>query len=84
MSDYGVRERRAGMLHLPHIKPLTKFAMQLEDEGMGRVKVPKFDPLDAGIDARVLFLFEKPGPRTVGQNGSGFISRNNDDCWQNI
>jgi len=38
--------------------------------------VPDFDPLDGGINAEVLFLFEKPGPMT---SGSGFISRDNDD-----
>jgi hypothetical protein len=42
-------------------------------------------PLDGGVDARVLFLLEKPGPMTAegssfgGRSGSGFISRNNDD-----
>jgi len=47
--------------------------------------VPEFDPLDGGVDARVLFLLEKPGRKTVdggsisGRSGSGFISRNNDD-----
>jgi hypothetical protein len=49
------------------------------------VEVPEFDSLDGGVDARVLFLFEKPGPMTAEGNGanrrvgSGFISRNNDD-----
>lgn len=46
--------------------------------------------MDGGIAARVLFLFEKPGPMTalVGRReGSGFISRDNDDptaeaIWQ--
>ena len=48
-------------------------------------EVPYFDPLDGGIDARVLCLFEKPGPMTdsrprAGKRiGSEFISRNNDD-----
>ena len=26
----------------------------------GGVEVPEFDPLDGGVDAQVLFLFEKP------------------------
>ncbi|MGV8989387.1 MAG: uracil-DNA glycosylase [Cypionkella sp.] len=48
------------------------------------VAVPDFDPLDGGIDAEVLFLLEKPGPKTdhtaiAGRVGSGFISRDNDD-----
>jgi len=36
-----------------------------------------FDPLDGGVTAQVLFLFEKPGPMAVE---SGFISRDNDDA----
>lgn len=42
--------------------------------------VPGFDPNDGGIGARVLFLFEKPGPMTDARNGgSGMISRDNND-----
>lgn len=41
---------------------------------------PDFDPLDGGVEAEALFLFEKPGPMTSAlSQGSGFISRNNDD-----
>jgi hypothetical protein len=38
--------------------------------------VPHFDPLDGGVQARVLFLLEAPGPNAVV---SGFLSRDNDD-----
>lgn len=46
--------------------------------------MPDFDPLDGGVNAEILFLFEKPGPMTdpnkaAGCAGSGFISRDNDD-----
>lgn len=82
MRDAGVRERRRGMLSLPHVEPLTAYAARLRENGS--VEVPEFDPLDGGVDAQVLFLFEKPGPMTVERGrskrpGSGFISRNNDD-----
>ncbi|MGH9645725.1 MAG: uracil-DNA glycosylase [Bryobacteraceae bacterium] len=83
MRDAGVRDRRRAMLTLPHVAPLTAYAAKLRLRGS--VEVPEFDPLDGGIDARVLFLFEKPGPMTAdgsafsGRSGSGFISRNNDD-----
>ncbi len=40
---------------------------------------PDFDPFDGGIGAQILFLFEKPGPMTSNDGGSGFISRDNDD-----
>jgi hypothetical protein len=42
--------------------------------------VPEFDPGEAGICARVLFLLEAPGPKTNPVNGgSGFISVDNND-----
>jgi hypothetical protein len=45
-------------------------------------EVPYADPLDAGIEARVLIVLEAPGPKTNAFNpvpGSGFISSDNDD-----
>lgn len=81
MRDPAVRERRKAMLGLPHVSGLAAFAAKLRERGS--VEVPEFDPLDGGIDARVLFLFEKPGPMTAEggkRTGSGFISRNNDDA----
>lgn len=80
MRDAAVRERRRAMLGDPHVKPLTDYVAKLLHSGSG--EVPDFDPLDGGVNARVLFLFEKPGPMTAhgGKRvGSGFISRNNDD-----
>jgi hypothetical protein len=70
------------MLRMPHIAPLCRYAATLREEGRG--SVPEFDPMDGGINARALFLFEKPGPmtdesRSGGRMGSGFISRDNDD-----
>ena len=35
--------------------------------------------MDGGVDAEILFLFEKPGPKIAPPAGSGFISRDNDD-----
>ncbi len=80
MRDADVRERRRGMLRLPHIAPLTAYAAKLRERDS--VQVPEFDPFDGGVEAQVLFLFEKPGPMTAERGkrqGSGFISRNNDD-----
>lgn len=60
------------------MRPLTAYVEQLRQEL--NCEVPDYDPLDGGVNARVLFLFEKPGPKTsVAGGGSGFISRNNDD-----
>ena len=82
LRDMHVRSERIAMLALPHVKPLVDFTEKLRQKG--QVDVPNFDPLDGGIQASALFLFEKPGPMTVkkgqGQRpGSGFISRDNDD-----
>jgi hypothetical protein len=65
------------MLHCPHIGRLTEYVAELRKRDLG--EVPHFDPLDGGINARALFLLEKPGPMAVEAGGSGFISRNNDD-----
>ena len=84
-----VRERRRAMLDLPHIAPLTAYAAELACQAP-EAQVPYFDPLDGGIQAKALFLLEKPGPMTAPGSegkraGSGFISRNNDDpTAQNI
>jgi uracil-DNA glycosylase len=77
MRDAAVRERHRAMLTQPHIAPLTAYAAKLRQRGS--IEVPEFDPLDGGINAQMLFLFEKPGPMTADATGSGFISRNNDD-----
>lgn len=62
------------MLELPRIAPLTEYVRDLRAEGFG--DVPYFDPMDGGVEASSLFLFEKPGPMA---SSSGFISRNNND-----
>ncbi len=71
------------MLSLPHIRPLAAYAQSLRQR-FPALEFPDFDPLDGGVGAQVLFLLEKPGPMTsalrVGQDGSGFISRDNDDA----
>ncbi len=77
MHDPAVRAARRDMLGQPHIASLAAYARHLRAMGCG--EVPDFDPLDGGIGARVLFLFEKPGPMTAAAGGSGFISRDNDD-----
>jgi hypothetical protein len=80
MRDGSVRERRRLMLDLPHVVRLAAYAAGLRESGS--LEVPDFDPCDGGSGARVLFLFEKPGPMTAqgaGKGGSGFISRDNDD-----
>jgi hypothetical protein len=75
-----VAERLAMLDTEPTVQPLRAWAHALEqDRG---VIVPQFDPAEAGVDAKVLFVLEAPGPMTNAQNplaGSGFISVDNDD-----
>ena len=74
-----VRLQRLDLLDLPHVAPLNDFARVLQAERPDAM-VPHFDPLDGGTAARVLFLFDKPGPKTDAGSprGSGFMSRDND------
>ena len=81
LRDPEAREARCALLKAPHIHPLTQYVATLRAESA--CEFPDFDPLDGGVEARLLFLFEKPGPMTsasrTGREGSGFVSRDNDD-----
>lgn len=77
---------RKELLSSQHMQPLTQWVANLRKQLDDSFFVPDFDPLDGGINAEFLFLFEKPGPKTDSRNGgSGFISRdNNDPTAENI
>jgi hypothetical protein len=81
LSDPDARAMRRGLLAQPHIHPLIAYVERLRARSSD--EFPDFDPLDGGVEARLLFLLEKPGPMTSasrpGRAGSGFISRDNDD-----
>lgn len=64
------------MLREPHAAPLTDLVHAIRQERGLSEEVPYFDPLDGGVEARVLFVLEAPGPKAVA---SGFVSRNNPD-----
>lgn len=71
---------RVAALSKPHIKPLADFVKTLRQHGYG--EVPNFDPEDGGVNAKALFLLEKPGKKAIK---SGFVSRdNNDETAANI
>lgn len=66
-------------LTLPHMQPLVEFVLRMRDRYVDGY-VPNFDPDDGGVNAEILFLFEKPGPKTdPTEGGSGFISQDNND-----
>lgn len=62
----------------PHVRALNDFVRDLRKERDERA-VPWFDPDGAGVNARILFLAEAPGPQSTAQSGSGIISPDNDD-----
>ena len=80
LADENEIKRRTAMLAKKHAAPLKQYVRRLRRRKIG--EIPDFDPMDGGINARVMFLFEKPGPMTSKngkRKGSGFISRNNND-----
>lgn len=66
-------DTRESRLTSPHIKPLMDQVRRIRERGLD---APNIDPNDGGVNARVLFLLETPGPKAVG---SGFVSRDNPD-----
>jgi hypothetical protein len=66
------RARRQALLGEDHVAPLVAYAAQLA-ERIGKA-VPTVDPLDGGVNARMLILLETPGPRVLG---TGLVSRDN-------
>jgi uracil-DNA glycosylase len=54
-------EERLSLLSQPHVQSLSAFRKRLLQALPPEAFVPNFDPLDAGIEARVLLLLETPG-----------------------
>lgn len=78
-----VAERRALWQGRPTLAALRDYAGDLSIRGRD---TPAFDPTDAGLDARVMFVLEAPGPKAAAK-GSAFISADNNDqtaagLWQ--
>jgi hypothetical protein len=71
-------ERKLALLQAPHVAPLTAFVERLRASHPDAA-IPYFDPTEAGTKARILSLFEAPGPRATPPAGSGFVSADNDD-----
>jgi hypothetical protein len=86
-SESVLTERQEILRASDHMLAFVEYAAKLRRP---ESEVPDFDPLDGGDEVRVLFLMEKPGPKTsVANGGSGFISRNNNDltvanCYKRI
>lgn len=76
--NWVLTERRS-KLDEPHVAPLNRWVRSLRSRLGPSSIVPWFDPADGGIDARILWLLEAPGPRSTEQRGSGIISCDNND-----
>tara|TARA_B100000242_G_C42831890_1_gene386505 strand:+ start:42 stop:602 length:561 start_codon:yes stop_codon:yes gene_type:complete len=63
----------------PHMIILKNYVEKLRKTNP-QSYTPNFDPNDGGINAKILFLFEKPGRKTdPSYGGSGYISLDNKD-----
>lgn len=71
--------KRRSLLSKPHMAKLTDWVAGLRKRFPDQ-EFPDFDPLGGGVASDMLFLKEKPGPRTsrIG-GGSGFVSVDNND-----
>lgn len=72
LADPAVLAARKALLDSPHIAPIRALARRIA-EAQG-ADVPEPDPLDGGVEARLLLLLETPGPAI---RGTGFVSRDN-------
>lgn len=78
LSGTEAKQRRLGLVHSANPAEQLNSWVSATTKQTG-LSIPRFDPLDAGIDARVLFLLESPGPKADATEGSGFISADNND-----
>ena len=72
LADPEVFAARRALLDRPHLRLLLELAKRIACERGAAVPAP--DPLDGGIDARLLLLLETPGP-AIGR--TGIVSRDN-------
>lgn len=76
MKSGVVRDDAMMRRYEPHVAAINR----LVDELRADASIPYVDARYGGVESKVLFLFETPGPRThVANDGSGFLSPQNDD-----
>jgi hypothetical protein len=80
MRDPRFRQEQADGVRAAHVAPINALVDELIDPS-GRGWVPYVSPVYGGVDARVLNIFQDPGPKTHTQHGgSGFLCPENDDA----
>ena len=70
LSDPAQLAARRALVEAPHIAPIRVLARRVSAER--DAPVPDPDPLDGGVNARMLLLLETPGPAVVR---TGFVTR---------
>ncbi|MDP4021550.1 uracil-DNA glycosylase [Methylobacterium sp. NEAU 140] len=70
LADPAALAARRALLDAPHIAPIRSLARTIAAER--GAPVPDPDPLDGGVDARLLLLLETPGPMVLR---TGFVTR---------
>ncbi|GJF01697.1 uracil-DNA glycosylase [Pseudonocardia sp. D17] len=94
LADPFLLEDRLSKVRIePRVAPLNDW-VESARAGLGQgYEIPWFDPAGGGVDARILFLLEAPGQKSVSKAaalnkvGSGIISGDNNDftakqCWE--
>ena len=78
MRDDAFRAEQHRGIRLPHIAKFNDLVDELRAE-RGGVQMPYIAPLYGGTEARVLSVFQDPGPKTDEIHGSGMLCVENDD-----
>jgi hypothetical protein len=78
MRDRAFRDSQHAQLRDPHIAPFTELIDELR-QVPGRGWMPYLAPMYGGVHARVLSVFQDPGPMTAQGTGSGMLCCENDD-----
>lgn len=76
LADPAVKARRVALIKAPHVAALNALVAEIRTDCNCPDCVPYFDPSDGGVEARVLFILEAPGPQAIA---SGFVSCDNPD-----
>lgn len=72
LADPALLAARHRLMESQHLAPLRQLAAQIRTATGAAVPDP--DPLDGGVEARLLLLLETPGPAI---RGTGIVSRDN-------
>lgn len=76
-GDPEYRERLLAARYEPHVAPINRYVDALREES-GQW-LPYVAPTYGGVDARLLSLFQDPGPKTRAGDGTGMLSVENPD-----